>query len=54
MKEFKAACIDTNNIEELKNALSNGADETDMKIWGLSEREWVECINEAILELQSE
>lgn len=51
---FAEACYNMNSIEELENALQNGADEADMNEWGITEESWREQILEAIEELKSD
>lgn len=48
---FAAACYDMNSIADLRDALENGPDATDMREWGLTESEWAEQIKLAIAEL---
>ena len=51
---FAEACYNTNSIEELQTALTHKSDETDMKVWGLSEREYFESIKLALKKLREE
>ena len=47
---FAEACYDMNTLKELKAALTQDADESDMKEWNLTEQEWREQIELAIAE----
>lgn len=47
-QQFAIACYDTNDVNQLKNALAAGPDQTDMKTWGISEDEWREAIEAAL------
>ena len=51
---FAAACFDGNTIEELENALTGKADETDMTAWGIDQSEWREQIQLALTELKAD
>ncbi|WP_073585239.1 hypothetical protein [Vibrio quintilis] len=51
---FAEACYNMNSIEELENALQTGADESDMKVWNLTEDEWREQIETAIKEIKED
>jgi hypothetical protein len=51
---FAAACYNDNSINELKKALSDGPDETDMNDWGISEDEWTDGIRAALFEKENE
>lgn len=51
---FAEACYNMNTVEELENALVCGADELDMKEWGLTESTWREQIKIAISELKAD
>ncbi|ELA9292951.1 hypothetical protein QUO15_004413 [Vibrio parahaemolyticus] len=50
---FSEACYNQNSIDELRTALLNGRDETDMQVWGLSEDEWEEQVVAALYALGS-
>ena len=45
---FAAACYDMNSVSDLKAALANGPDATDMKAWNLTSAEWTAQIELAI------
>lgn len=51
---FKQACIDENTLEQLECALLMGADEADMKSWGINEEEWEIAILEAMDDIITE
>lgn len=52
VKDFAEACYDQNSLKELKEALTGEADETDMKTWGLTEAQWREAIEVAIIAME--
>lgn len=51
---FAVACYDDNSPSELRDSLANGADETDMKTWGLDEGQWIEAVNAALIDLEED
>jgi len=51
---FAAACYNQNSVAELREALANGADETDMRDWNLTADEWAAQIELAIAELEAD
>lgn len=51
---FATACYDDNSPSELRDALANGADETDMKTWGIDEGQWIEAVNAALIDLEED
>ena len=51
---FAVACYDDNSPSELRDALANGADETDMKTWGIDEAQWIEAVNAALIDLEED
>jgi hypothetical protein len=52
-KQFAEACCDDNNVAELKTFLSGKVDLLDCKTWKISEIEWRQAIEAAIVELQA-
>ena len=52
--QFAEACYDMNSINELEEALEGGADDTDMKIWGINAVEWRKAVKEALEEKRVE
>ena len=54
LRGFSEACYDQNSITELEEALSSDADETDMKVWSLTEAEWRDSIKEALAAKKSD
>ncbi len=53
VKDFAEACCDQKSLKELKDALAREADETDMKTWGLTEAQWREAIEVAIIAMEN-
>ncbi|HWQ47649.1 MAG TPA: hypothetical protein VN414_01640 [Methanosarcina sp.] len=53
VKDFAEACCNQNSIKELKYALSGEADETDMKIWHLTEDRWRKALEVAIIAMEN-
>jgi hypothetical protein len=51
---FAEACYDQNSLNELKFTLTDAADETDMKIWNLTEAEWREALKIAIIAMEKD
>lgn len=51
---FAEAYYDMNSIEELENALKDGADETDMETWNITAKEWREQIELALAEKRAD
>jgi hypothetical protein len=51
---FAEACYDQNSLKELMADLPGAADETDMKIWGLTEEQWREAIRIAIIAMKKD
>lgn len=51
---FAEACYNMNSIEELELALIQTADENDMKQWSLTETEWRENIELALVALKED
>lgn len=49
---FAESCYNQNSIADLKSALNRDADETDMKIWALSESEYFNQIKIALTALE--
>lgn len=45
---FAAACFNQNSVQELKAALSNGPDASDMREWGLTADEWTAQVHLAL------
>lgn len=52
--KFRDACFEQNTIDELNVALTEEADETDMREWCLTPDEWREAIVEAIKMLKED
>lgn len=52
-KEFASACYE-NSIEELKQALVDGADETDCEQWNITTGEWKKAVETALSEKLAE
>jgi len=53
VKDFAEACCNQKNLKELKNALMEGADETDLKTWNLTEAQWREALGVAIIVIEN-
>ena len=52
-RRFANACINTNSIDELRDALNRVPDYTDMREWDISEDEWESAIKTAISEMSN-
>ena len=53
VKDFAEACCNQNSLKELKEALAGEADETDMKTWNLTEDQWCEALEVAIIAMEN-
>jgi len=53
VKDFTEACCNQNSLKELKEALAGEADETDMKTWNLTEDQWCEALEVAIIAMEN-
>jgi hypothetical protein len=53
VKDFAEACCDQNSLKELKDALVREADETDMKTWNITEDQWREALEVAIIAIEN-
>ena len=49
VNDFAEACNDMNSLKELTEALEGKADETDMSTWHITESQWREAIEAAIV-----
>jgi hypothetical protein len=52
-KDFAEACCDQRSLKELKAALAGEANETDMKIWNLTDDQWHEALEVAIIAMEN-
>jgi hypothetical protein len=53
VKDFAEAFCNRNSLKELKEALTGEADETDMKTWNLTEDQWREALEVAIIAMEN-
>lgn len=51
IRRFANACIDTNTVLELQEALNSAPDNTDMREWNLTEDEYEAAIKLALREM---
>ena len=53
VKDFAEVCCDQKSLKELKAAFEGEADKTDMKKWNLTDDQWHEALEVAIIAMEN-